>query len=73
MPHQSDSLVPPSLDTNLKFSSVDMPMISIHDYLGRISHYSECSPSCYITALIYVDRVMMAHKDMIINSYCIHR
>jgi hypothetical protein len=65
--------VPPSSDANLKFSSVDIPNISLKDYFARISKYSECSQACYIIALIYLDRAMIANPQLIINSYCVHR
>ena len=60
-------------DTNLKFSSVNIPNITLREYFARISMYSECSQACYIIALIYLDRAMMAHPQLIINSYCVHR
>eukprot|EP00826_Nyctotherus_ovalis_P039909 TRINITY_DN3874_c0_g1_i7.p1 TRINITY_DN3874_c0_g1~~TRINITY_DN3874_c0_g1_i7.p1 ORF type:complete len:104 (-),score=20.17 TRINITY_DN3874_c0_g1_i7:2-313(-) len=36
------------------FDAVEVPEISVKDYLGRIREYSRCSESCYVIAFIYI-------------------
>ncbi|EGC32734.1 hypothetical protein DICPUDRAFT_37885, partial [Dictyostelium purpureum] len=48
------------------------PSISISDYVKRLVQYLGCSKSCFIIALIYLDRIVK-EKQVHINSYNIHR
>ena len=41
----------------LLFSTPDRPEISIHDYVLRLRRYGKFSPSCFLAALIYLDRI----------------
>ena len=41
-----------------------LPTISFHQYYSRIVKYSECSRSCFLIMLIYLDRI---------QQYCVHR
>ncbi|CAN0419716.1 unnamed protein product, partial [Ectocarpus fasciculatus] len=41
-----------------KFQSSSVPGISVLDYLYRVSNYAKCSDSCFIVALVYLDRLI---------------
>ena len=56
-----------------KFHALRAPAISIEDYLQRISKYSGCSEECFILSLIYIDRLINDNKNLIVNSFCVHR
>lgn len=43
------------------FNNNNTLRINLLDYLQRIHHYSECLNSCFILAMILIDRVMEAH------------
>ncbi|KYQ96827.1 Non-receptor tyrosine kinase spore lysis A [Tieghemostelium lacteum] len=49
-----------------------LPMITIEGYIGRIIKYSPCSKECFITILMYIDRLIQ-NRHFIVNSYNIHR
>lgn len=40
------------------FNSRKTLRVSLEEYLHRIHHYSECHNSCFIMAMILIDRVM---------------
>jgi len=44
------------------FHAKKEPKISISNYIDRFNKFSECSESCYIAALIYLDRVIQKTK-----------
>eukprot|EP01036_Dinobryon_divergens_P009416 gene9416-12589_t len=41
-----------------KFQSSYAPGITVIAYLERIRKYARCSDSCFIVALIYIDRII---------------
>ncbi len=47
--------------------------ISFDDYFLRLVRYLNCSESCYICALIYIDRYMEMNPDFVISYYSIYR
>lgn len=55
-----------------KFHSSSVPTISIKDYLFRIRQYSNCSDSCFVTALIYIDRVQQK-GCLLVDTLNVHR
>ncbi|CAI9768250.1 unnamed protein product [Fraxinus pennsylvanica] len=55
------------------FHGLTRPTISVNDYLQRIFKYAYCSPSCYITAYIYLDRFAKKQPLLPINSFNVHR
>lgn len=55
-----------------KFQSSYVPGISILAYLERIRKYSRCSDSCFIVALIYIDRVIEI-RNVVLTSLNVHR
>ncbi|KAN0042256.1 hypothetical protein ACTFIV_004815 [Dictyostelium citrinum] len=49
-----------------------LPAITIKDYLCRLMKYSPCSKECFISSLVYIDRLLL-ECGLSINSYNIHR
>ncbi|KAM9957964.1 hypothetical protein ACTFIW_012940 [Dictyostelium discoideum] len=50
------------------------PSISITDFTYRLVKYLGCSKSCFIIALIYLDRIIESDKFKVpINGYNVHR
>lgn len=56
----------------LKFQSSYSPDVSILSYMERIRQYSECSESCFIIALIFIDR-LIERKNLIVTTLNVHR
>lgn len=55
------------------FHSSKVPLISLHRYLERVLSFAPCSNSCFIIALIYIDRIIQNNSDFILNSLSVHR
>ena len=55
------------------FDSMQVPGISVKDYLERINNYSECSDSCFVLAFIYIDRILQANPGFVVTKRNIHR
>mmetsp|Transcript_23585 Transcript_23585/g.22731 ORF Transcript_23585/g.22731 Transcript_23585/m.22731 type:complete len:499 (-) Transcript_23585:485-1981(-) len=55
-----------------KFQSSYPPEVSIHAYLERIKKYARCSDSCFVVALIYIDR-MIEIRNVVLTSLNVHR
>ena len=55
------------------FHALKPPAISIHKYLMRIFQYANCSRSCFVVALIYIDRIIQRNASFMITSLNIHR
>ncbi len=64
---------PDSHDPICMFFSETVPEISVSSYLKRLQLYSECSPSTFIHALIYLRRVEEADYRLAITPYTMHR
>lgn len=58
---------------NNYFNSSMKPKMSIKAYLHRLAQYLHISESCFILALIYIDRLTEKHPRILVNSYSIHR
>ena len=56
-----------------QFDSVTIPPITIYDYLKRINSFTQCSKSCYIIALIYIDRIIQNNPYFRLSNKNIHR
>lgn len=50
-----------------------LPSITIGDYAGRIHKYFGCSGSCFVLALVYLDRLIKRHPDITIGPLSCHR
>lgn len=55
------------------FHAHKTPIISIHRYLERVLSFAPCSNSCFIVALIYIDRIIQTKLDFVLNSLSVHR
>ena len=54
------------------FNSSTCPPISVMAYLARIQKYANCSDSCFVVALIYVDRLIEL-RNIVLTSLNVHR
>lgn len=54
------------------FQSRTKPSIDIYDYLTRILKYCPCTNECFLSLLVYFDRMSMQHH-LRIDSFNIHR
>ncbi|KAL3570197.1 hypothetical protein D5086_027446 [Populus alba] len=55
------------------FHCLSRPTISIQNYLERIFKYSNCSPSCFVVAYVYLDRFSQRQSCFPLNSFNVHR
>jgi len=55
------------------FHAQAKPEISVRDYLIRISKYGNFSKSVGVAALIYIDRVLERHPEIVMTSRTVHR
>lgn len=55
------------------FNGVKAPAIRIPKYLERIYKYTDCSPSCFVVAYAYVDRLLHKHPHCLVVSRNVHR
>lgn len=55
-----------------KFQSSYLPNVTIEAYIERIHKFARCSESCFIIALIYIDRIVEL-KNFVISSLNVHR
>lgn len=55
------------------FHSVRPPGMPLRDYMGRIHHFLNCGSACYVLGLIYIDRVIKSHPEVVINALSCHR
>ncbi len=53
------------------FQSRTKPSIDIYDYLTRILKYCPCTNECFLSLLVYFDR--MSLQQLRIDSFNIHR
>ncbi|KAI4349514.1 hypothetical protein L6164_010095 [Bauhinia variegata] len=54
------------------FHGLRAPGLSIRKYIDRIFKYSACSPSCFVVAYIYVDRLLQ-RSEVKLTSLSVHR
>lgn len=48
------------------------PTLTIQQYVDRIFKYSRCSPSCFVVAHIYIDRLIES-DNIVLTSLTVHR
>lgn len=62
------------LDRSYKYFTSNLrPKLSIEAYLDRLASYLHISDSCFIMALIYIDRLTEANPAIKIDNFSIHR
>eukprot|EP00826_Nyctotherus_ovalis_P042042 TRINITY_DN4289_c0_g3_i1.p1 TRINITY_DN4289_c0_g3~~TRINITY_DN4289_c0_g3_i1.p1 ORF type:complete len:200 (-),score=2.44 TRINITY_DN4289_c0_g3_i1:106-705(-) len=54
------------------FDSLKVPQISVACYINRIKMYAQCSDSCIVLALVYIDRLLQK-KAISINRRNVHK
>jgi hypothetical protein len=70
--HKNDN--DPNLNSQESFFvSEALPGIDVFDYCCRLRRYMKCSPTCFVFALIYIDRFVTRHGTITVNSFTIHR
>jgi hypothetical protein len=55
------------------FSSELKPRMSLNDYIDRLASYLHISDSCFLLALIYIDRLTDGKSEVKIDAFSIHR
>lgn len=55
------------------FFSVSKPDICTEEYVRRLVTYTQCSPSAFITMLIYLDRIAQRSECLRITPFNLHR
>lgn len=55
------------------FYGLRPPSIGVNKYLERIFKYTNCSPSCFVVAYVYIDQLVHRHPDQPITSLNVHR
>lgn len=55
------------------FHGLQAPNLSIRSYIDRIFKYSNCSPSCFTLAYVYIDRFIHQQPEVPITSLNVHR
>lgn len=60
------------LNSRFMTAFLDRPQITIIAYLERIEKYANCSPSCFVVSLIYIDRLCQ-RSVMTLSLLNVHR
>jgi len=61
------------------FVGLEIPDIGVVDYCKRLRKYFNCSPSCFVTALMYIDNILTKTKKLspehrvVLDTLTIHR
>jgi hypothetical protein len=61
------------------FVGLEIPDIGVVDYCKRLKRYFSCSPSCFVTALMYIDQILTKTKKaspeerVVLDTLTIHR
>ena len=55
------------------FHGQSAPAITIAKYLERVLKYSNSSPSCFVLAHIYMDRLLSQQRGLQLTTLTVHR
>ncbi|XP_062183797.1 cyclin-P4-1-like [Phragmites australis] len=70
----SASAAPVALAPASAFRATTKPGISVRSYMARIGRFAGCSPSCYVVAYVYLDRLLRrGRRALAVDSYSVHR
>lgn len=58
---------------SLYFESIEIPNISIIDYITHLHLATECSDNCFIIAFIYIDRLLERNPSFALSAKKMHR
>lgn len=50
-----------------------VPPLSLEAYAARLHQYLGCSGTCYVLALIYLDRIVLRCPDLVVSEFTCHR
>lgn len=64
---------PRDLGHDTPFSAASEPDLSIREHLLRIRKHLRCNKACLVLALVYIDRIVNTHPEVIINNMTVHR
>lgn len=70
---ESAAAMPGKSDKVSHFHSTRVPSISICEYLKRIRKYFVCSDECFVTALVYIDRISKLKSSLPVCDLTVHR
>ncbi|KAJ6227981.1 cyclin-related 2 family protein [Anaeramoeba flamelloides] len=59
--------------TESLFYSHEIPPIAIKDYVKRLVQWCPCTKQCFVYAIEYIQRILLAHPEIKINTNNIHR
>eukprot|EP01066_Platyproteum_vivax_P015432 Platyproteum_vivax@DN6823_c0_g1_i1.p1 len=59
--------------SSTKYDALDVPLISVADYFQRLVEYFECSPGCFLLALIFMDRLALNSNNFTVDNLNAHR
>lgn len=72
----SPGLVNGRINSSMKltlFHGLRPPNIGVYKYLERIYKYTSCSPSCFVVAYAFIDRLVYRQPDQPVTSLNVHR
>eukprot|EP00927_Polykrikos_kofoidii_P074924 TRINITY_DN70982_c0_g1_i1.p1 TRINITY_DN70982_c0_g1~~TRINITY_DN70982_c0_g1_i1.p1 ORF type:complete len:321 (-),score=58.42 TRINITY_DN70982_c0_g1_i1:485-1447(-) len=55
------------------FFGTRVPSIDLFAYFSRLSKHFNCSPECYVTACVYIIRIVMHQPKLVVNDLSVHR
>lgn len=55
------------------FLSATEPLISVPDYLARLSRFFQCSKECFVLSVIYIDRMLQSNSHVWLCALNVHR
>lgn len=70
---RNDSTAPHTSESSSIFFNVSPPTISTLSYIRRIVTHTHCSPSAFIVALIFLERIAQRHHDLRLSRLNLHR
>eukprot|EP00931_Biecheleriopsis_adriatica_P007156 TRINITY_DN108474_c0_g1_i1.p1 TRINITY_DN108474_c0_g1~~TRINITY_DN108474_c0_g1_i1.p1 ORF type:complete len:280 (-),score=69.50 TRINITY_DN108474_c0_g1_i1:60-899(-) len=56
-----------------RFHSKVEPSVGVEPYIQRMWQYFNCSESCHVMALVYIDRVVKLNPEFVVSNLTIHR
>jgi len=60
-------------ETVTDFHCASAPAMSIRDYIDRVRKFFGCSIECYVVGLVYIDRLVKHHPDIVVSPLSCHR
>ncbi|GLJ18719.1 hypothetical protein SUGI_0333980 [Cryptomeria japonica] len=54
------------------FSAMQVPAISLQNYLERMLKYVRCSPSAFVVAYAYIDRLILSNPNFRLTTHNMH-